>query len=387
MTPTSTARAAQLEQLAATLARTFRQHAAQADAAGQISRTSVAALRASGYPALTVPQRHGGLGADLLEFAAAQETLGSGDASAALIAAMNAHLLGALAESDAWPPQRYAETCRAAVERGELVNSLASEPDLGSPSRGGLPATGAEPVPGGWRVSGRKTWSTGASELDTLVVSAATPHAQVWRFLVPARAPGVSLLPSWHGSLSLRASGSDDVLLEGVFVPDSHALPPSPAHPAGSAWFWTAVGATYLGVGQAALDALKAYAWERVPTALGQPIATLPSLQQAAGRMQLELLAARSTLHGVCRAWTTASQLEERAALLPTLAAAKSLCTNAAVSVTDLALRAAGAAGLSGSLPLERFFRDARAGLTHPPTDEGALALLGRAALGEGAEK
>ena len=387
MTPTSTARAAQLEQLAATLARTFRQHAAQADAAGQISRTSVAALRASGYPALTVPQRHGGLGADLLEFAAAQETLGSGDASAALIAAMNAHLLGALAESGSWPPQRYAEACRAAVERGELVNSLASEPDLGSPSRGGLPATGAEPVPGGWRVSGRKTWSTGASVLDTLVVSAATPQAEVWRFLVPARAPGVSILPSWHGSLSLRASGSDDVLLEGVFVPDSHALPPSPAHPAGSAWFWTAVGATYLGVGQAALDALKAYAWERVPTALGQPIATLPSLQQAAGRMQLELLAARSNLHGVCRAWTTASQLGERAALLPTLAAAKSLCTNAAVSVTDLALRAAGAAGLSGSLPLERLFRDARAGLTHPPTDEGALALLGRAALGEGAEK
>ncbi|GGR28805.1 acyl-CoA dehydrogenase family protein [Deinococcus ruber] len=372
-------RAAHLQHLSSELAARFRADAARADAAGELSEASMAALKASGYPALTVPTRLGGLGATLLEVAQTQETLGSGDASAALIAAMNAHLLGSLAESGGWPQALYAEVCRASVERGALANSLASEPELGSPSRGGLPATRAEPVAGGWRVSGRKTWSTGVRALDFLVVSAATPQEQVWRFVIPAGAPGISIQPTWRGSLSLRASGSDDVLLEEVFVPDSHAIPPTSPHPAGSAWFWTTVAATYLGVGQAALDALKAYAWERVPTALGQPIATLPKVQEAAGRMELELLAARSVLHAVCREWNDFS--ENRAALLPRLAAAKSLCTNAAVSVTDQALRVAGGAALTASLPLERLLRDARAGLTHPPSDEQALAMLGRGVL------
>ncbi|ULH14129.1 acyl-CoA/acyl-ACP dehydrogenase (plasmid) [Deinococcus sp. KNUC1210] len=372
-------RAAHLQRLSSELAARFRADAARADAAGELSEASMAALKASGYPALTVPTRLGGLGATLLEVAQTQETLGSGDASAALIAAMNAHLLGSLAESGGWSQALYAEVCRASVERGALANSLASEPELGSPSRGGLPATRAEQVPGGWHVSGRKTWSTGVRALDFLVVSAATPQEQVWRFVIPSAAPGVSIQPTWSGSLSLRASGSDDVLLEEVFVPDSHAIPPTPSHPAGSAWFWTAVAATYLGVGQAALDALKAYAWERVPTALGQPIATLPKVQEAAGRMELELLAARSVLHAVCHEWS--EQPGGRAALLPRLAAAKSLCTNAAVSVTDQALRVAGGAALTASLPLERLLRDARAGLTHPPSDEQALAMLGRGVL------
>ncbi|WP_425144861.1 acyl-CoA dehydrogenase family protein [Deinococcus sp.] len=376
----SSERAAHIRNLSERLAEVFAGHAAQADQSGELSEAGIGALRASGYAALTVPARLGGLGASLLEFAEAQETLGRGDASLALIAAMNAHLLGSLGESGQWPPELYAELCRASVERGALSNSLASEPELGSPSRGGLPATRAESAPGGWLVSGRKTWSTGALALDFLVVTATVPAGQVWRFVIPAASLGVRVVQTWHGSLSLRASGSHDVLLEGVFVPGSHALPPLPTHPAGSAWFWTSVAATYLGVGQAALDALARYARQRVPTALGQPISTLPKVQEAAGRMALELLAARSLLHAVCREWTEAS---ERAALLPRLAAAKSLCTGAAASVTELALRTAGGAALTRELPLERLFRDARAGLTHPPADDLALTMLGRGVLGE----
>jgi len=60
---------------------------------------------------------------------------------------------------------------------------------------------------------------------------------------------------------------------------------------------------------------------------------------------------------------------------------AKYLCTNAAIAATDQALRIAGGFGLTRKLPLERYFRDARAGLTHPPQDDAALELIGRAAL------
>jgi alkylation response protein AidB-like acyl-CoA dehydrogenase len=59
----------------------------------------------------------------------------------------------------------------------------------------------------------------------------------------------------------------------------------------------------------------------------------------------------------------------------------KYLCTNAACSVTDTALRVAGGFSMTKSLPLERYFRDARGGLFQPPQDDLALMLLGRAAM------
>ncbi|MFC4454136.1 acyl-CoA dehydrogenase family protein [Deinococcus sonorensis] len=368
-----------LNALTGRLAEVFAAQAAHADRNGRLSEAGVQALRESGYPALTVPQRLGGLGASLYEFAVQQERLGRADASLALVAAMNAHLLGSLGEQGGLPEPLYAELARASVQRGALSNSLASEPELGSPSRGGLPATRAEPVPGGWRVTGRKTWSTGSSALDYLVVTAATPADEVWRFVIPADREGVRVLPTWEGSLALRGSASDDVQLDRVWVPDSHAVRPAAPNPLGGGWFWTAVAATYLGVGQAALDALVTYAHQRVPTALGAPIATLPRIQQTVGQMQLTLLGARSVLHAATQGWAGAPQERER--LLPQLAGAKLLCTNAAVQVTDLALRAAGGAALTAALPLERLFRDARAGLTHPPGDDQGHTLLGRAAL------
>lgn len=384
VSPPST-RAEQLRQITAPLAETFRQQAEAADRTEQLSASGVRALKSSGYPALTVPARLGGLGATLHEFAQVQETLGRADASLALVAAMNAHLLGSVGEAGSWPEELYAELAQASVTRGALSNSLASEPDLGSPSRGGLPTSTATRTEGGWRLSGLKTWSTGSEALDFLVVTAAVGE-EVWRFVLPGGAEGLDIQPTWQGSLSLRGSGSHDVGFRDVFVPDSRAIPPAAPLPpvqaaSSSAWFWTAVAATYLGVGQAAMDAFAVYARERVPTALGQPIATLPKVQQAAGQMQLDLLSARTLLHDLTAQW--AARPLERPALVPKLATAKFLCTNAAVSVTDLALRAAGGAALTAQLPLERYFRDARAGLTHPPADDQALTLLGKQALEE----
>ena len=377
-------RTEQARQIAEPLAAVFRQEAATADRSEQLSAVGVRAIKASGYPALTVPARLGGFGASLHEFAAAQEILGRADASLALVAAMNAHLLGSVGEAGSWPEEVYAELARSSVQKGSLSNSLASEPDLGSPSRGGLPSSSAHRVEGGWRVSGLKTWSTGSEALDFLVVTAAV-DGDVWRFVIPRGSEGVQVQQTWQGSLSLRGSGSHDVKFEDVFVPDRHALPPaaplSPVRAASSgAWFWTAVAATYLGVGQAALDSFVQYANERVPTALGASIATLPKIQQAAGQMSLDLMGARTLLHHLTRRW--AAEPGARPELPPQLAGAKNLCTNAAVRVTDLALRAAGGAALTAGLPLERYFRDARAGLTHPPADDQALGLLGKQALG-----
>jgi alkylation response protein AidB-like acyl-CoA dehydrogenase len=56
--------------------------------------------------------------------------------------------------------------------------------------------------------------------------------------------------------------------------------------------------------------------------------------------------------------------------------------SNNAIQITDLALRVVGSAGLSRRLPLERYFRDVRAGLGNPPMDDVALTIIGKTALG-----
>ncbi|GAA5512955.1 putative acyl-CoA dehydrogenase YdbM [Deinococcus carri] len=358
-------------------AQSIRAHAEACEVAEDVTPEAAEALRASGYTRLTLPREAGGLGATLEQYAAAQTTLGEANAGLALVLAMHTHVVGAAFQGRTVPEALLAVLARASVE-GQLVNSLASEPELGSPSRGGLPRTAAVPGGNGWRVTGRKTWATGARALSLALVTAATPDGEVLRLLVPMQAPGVQVEPTWTDALALRSSGSHDVTFRDVHVPADHTAPPAPGHPASSAWFWTAIAATYLGVGFAALHALVGYARERVPTALGRPIATLPRVQENVGRIAAELHAARALLLEAARAWDTAPT----AASVPLLAAAKAHATNAAVSATDLAGRTAGGAALTPALPLARLLRDARAGLTHPPADEVSYGSLGAALLG-----
>lgn len=137
--------------------------------------------------------------------------------------------------------------------------------------------------------------------------------------------------------------------------------------------------AVYLGLAQASLDAAADYAQGRVPSALGQPIASLAHIQQWLGQMQVQVMAARALLYDVARRWTERPQ--DRATLGPQIAAAKHSVTNTACAVTDTGLRVAGGFSLTRGLTLERHFRDARGGLFQPPQDDLALGLLGRHAL------
>jgi len=96
---------------------------------------------------------------DLFEVALARERLARGDGSVALGLTMHLASIGLLAETRAWPPALLANVCREVVEEGALINAAASAPELGSPSRGGLPSTTALRVDSGWRLRGRK-WMT-----------------------------------------------------------------------------------------------------------------------------------------------------------------------------------------------------------------------------------
>ena len=376
--------------LADDLAARFAERANGHDRDGSFPAENYADLHVSGYLRLVVPREYGGEGADVFTMALAQEHLARGDGATALATGMLIQLIGRTAEERAWPEPLFATICRSLAADGGLINGVVTEPELGSISRGGTPATTATPADGGWRINGHKIFATGGPALRYLVTavtlppSDAAPRGETANAIVQAGAPGLRVVDTWGDSLSLRTCGNADVFYEDVFVPadwliNRHPLGVPAAAPAASAWGLT-VAAVYLGIGQAACGAACDYANARVPASLGKPIAELPHIQQWIGQMQVRLGAARAVLYDAARAWVGHPEL--RPGLAPQIAAAKYLATNGACEATDIALRVAGGFSLTRALPLERYFRDARAGLFNPPQDDLALGLVGRAALG-----
>lgn len=379
-----TARQAEFIALADRLAEQIAERAAEHDRAGTFPYEAFRALHEAGYLALTVPEEYGGRGADPLEVALAQERLAHGDGSVALGATMHLGLIGRLATTRTWPEDLFARICREVVADGALLNAAASEPALGSPSRGGLPATTATKSADGWRITGRKTWTSLAPALRYVTVSTAIHDGDApprrAGFLVPTAAPGFSVEETWD-NLGMRASGSHDVVLEEVWVPDDALLPGDDSAPQGDPRAWTTLtGATYLGIAGAARDYAVRYARERRPTGLPGPIAELQTIQHRVAEIELLLVQARAVLYGAAEAWQERPDARDEIAWQ--ISAGKYLATNHAIRATDLALRVVGAAGLARSQPLERHFRDVRAGLGHPPADDATLTQIGKATLG-----
>ncbi|MDL2345097.1 acyl-CoA dehydrogenase family protein, partial [Deinococcus sp. MIMF12] len=112
----------------------IRAHTDPCEASGDVTPEAGAALRASGYTRLTLPREAGGLGATLEEYAEAQRRLGEAGAALALVLAMHTQVVGAAFQGRTLPEPMLAALAEASVE-GRLVNALASEPELGSPSR------------------------------------------------------------------------------------------------------------------------------------------------------------------------------------------------------------------------------------------------------------
>ena len=342
------------------------------------------ALRESGYLALTAPVECGGRGATPLETMLAQERLARGDGAVALGAMMHLIQVASISASDQWPPDLKDFVLGEVVARGALLNNLASEPELGSPSRGGSYATRATRDGDGWVINGRKTWSTLSPGLAfaTVLLMVEEPDGSLVRgtFFVPMDTPGIRIEETWD-SVAMRATGSNDVIFENVRLPDHFRLPQQPGIPGGNLGGWNLLGsAVHLGISTAARDFAVNYAKQRKPAALkGATIATLESVQHRVAQIELLLLQSRAVLYGVAELWD--KHPEWRSDLAWQVAAAKYTVTNNAIAITDGALRVVGSSGLLRKTALERYFRDARAGLGNPPMDDIALTLIGKHAL------
>jgi alkylation response protein AidB-like acyl-CoA dehydrogenase len=240
-------------------------------------------------------------------------------------------------------------------------------------------------VPGGWRLTGRKTFSTLSPALDWILVTAGIEGSpEVGEFLVRGR--DVQVVETWN-VLGMRATGSHDIVLDDVFVPEHHLIAKlapgerSPRNRDGGGWLLH-IPACYLGVALCARDFAVEYAANYQPNSLTHPIAELPHIQMKLGEMELRLLTARTLMYDLARRYDEATP-EERLKMRPQLGAVKTLATNTAIEVVDLAMRVVGARSLWKDVVLERLYRDVRAGLHNPPMDDVTLQMLAQQAIQE----
>jgi alkylation response protein AidB-like acyl-CoA dehydrogenase len=357
--------------------------AAEHDRDASFPYEGVAAVHAAGLLTATVGPDHGGPGAGLADTVRILQALGAGDPAVALVTAMTLFTHAAQARSGAWPGQAYADVLAESAERPVLLNALRVEPGLGSPVRGGLPATVARLRGDQWELTGHKIFSTGAEALGRMLVWARTEEdpPRVGSFLVRPGSGGLRILPTWD-HLGLRASRSDDVLLDSVPVPLGDvvglAAPGSGGGRDAVGGAWNALGLTalYLGVARAAQHWLTGFLHQRTPTALGEPLAALPRFQTAVGEIDTALTGAERLVAAVAQAADAGD-----AGAAEDSGAAKVIGTRAAIGAVEQAVALIGNHGLTRTNPLQRHLRDVLCSRVHTPQDDMVLLAAGRAAL------
>lgn len=365
--------------------------AAQHDRDADYPAENVAALWAAGLGNLTLPAELGGVGAGLETTARVVDAIGGGDASTGLILVMHLNQLALITDADSiWPEHLRRRVVESSLRGPALINVLHVEPDLGTPSRGGIPATRAvrgeledgTPV---WRLSGRKIYSTGSYGLHWMLVSAATendPEGQrTGSFLVPGGSPGIEIEATWD-QLGMRATVSHDVLFNDVTVPldqVSALRPPGgPPNPRDTRRANVLIAALYLGVARAARDWLVRYLNERVPANLGAPLASLPRFQSEMGEIEAALYQAEQLTYGIAARFDAEGGTPEVDAGTPLV---KMLVARLAIESVERGLKLVGNPGLARRHPLERHYRDVLCSRIHWPQDDVVLLRRGRAAL------
>jgi alkylation response protein AidB-like acyl-CoA dehydrogenase len=146
--------------------------------------------------------------------------------------------------------------------------------------------------------------------------------------------------------------------------------------PVGGAWNGALIAALYTGVAEAARDWIVGFLRSRTPANLGAPLASLPRMQEAVGRIEA-LLSTNRRLITSLAADTDACQppASSESALIKTVAAEN------AIEAVEIAVKLSGTHGLSRANPLERHLRDVLCARVHTPQPDAAFTAAGRLAL------
>lgn len=332
-------------------------------------------LKRSGYPALTIPKSYGGAGISLVELLELQLEIAKADGATALGIGWHMGIMKHLGESGAWDEETYRALVDEVLSRGALINNAASEPASGSPSWGNRPQTTAKETADGWKLNGRKSFTTLAPILDYFVVSAGIEGTdKTGNFLVSRKRKGVSVVHTWD-SIAMHGTGSDDVVLENVQLDPDDFVEYRPVGPKTPQGWLLHIPIAYLGIARAAQREAVRFAVTYSPGSMEGTIADIPSVKDKIGKIELLLLESETFLFAVARKWDEGDDAA-RALMQQELGVAKLIAVNKAIEAVDLAMRIVGARSLSQRNPLQRYYRDVRAGLHNPPMDDITIAQL-----------
>jgi alkylation response protein AidB-like acyl-CoA dehydrogenase len=364
--------------------------ATEYDRSGEVPWKGIEAAHRAGLLTATVGTQFGGPGLGQRQLMRILTAIGEGDASVGLIASNLLMSHAGQAAHPHWPEAYYEDLLRASVTGPALVNAIRAEPELGAPARGGLPKTTATRTADGWVLNGHKAYASGGVGLAYHVVWAVASEPdgdpdqpRVGHIIVPADLAGITWVDTWD-HLGLRASNTHDVIYDGVQLA-ADAFVEIPRQPDGSYRDPAAMAgpggfghpALYIGVARAARSAFADYARNRVPTALGKPIAQTERIQAVAGEIDLQIAQAETLLDGALHRIESGD-----ASVLPQLSAIKIAIGRSVIAATQAAVAALGNPGLSKHNSLERHLRDALCIRVHPPQEDTVLLAGGRRVLG-----
>lgn len=351
----------------------FAARAAKADENDEFVAQNFADLRASAMWIAGVPAELGGGGEELRALSGMLRAMAHACPSTALAFSMHTHIVAA----SAWRLKHLKAPVAPLLER------VAKERVCLVSTGGGdwIDSSGeAFRAEGGYRIRARKPFSSGCESGDILVTSAVLREEgkapEVLHFGVPMKAKGVSVAPTW-AALGMRGTGSHDVVLDDVFVPEAAVnarRPQGKWHPLFDVLSIIAlplVYSVYVGVAEAAREKALELVKRRRPD---------DHLVQLAGEMENELAAARIALEDWINLGSACTKPER--SITARALSDRTLVGRAVLATVDAAMNLAGGAAFYRQNGLERLFRDAQGARYHPLMEGQQRAITGRYALG-----
>jgi alkylation response protein AidB-like acyl-CoA dehydrogenase len=344
-------------------------------------------LRRAGYLRMALPTEFGGLGLRLADVARETRRLAQYAPATALGLNMHNYWIGNVA--DLWRAgDKSLEWLLREAADGEIF--AAGHGETGNDIPGLLSTTKAERVDGGYRFTGRKLFGSlspvwtrlGLHGMDT-----SDPAApKVVHAFLPRGTEGVTIKETWD-VLGMRATRSDDTVLDGAFVPDRYIARVIPPGAAGVdafilgffTWALTGFANVYYGLGLRVRELIVEQVKSRGSLALSRSTAYHPEVQHGVADITLELEAIEPHIEARARDWTEGQVGPD---WFLKLVAMKYHAVEGAFRVADRALDLSGGAGMFKKSELERLFRDCRAGRFHPANSALTHEIVGKISLG-----
>jgi len=364
-----------------------RQRAAGYDRDNKFCQEDFDELKAAGYLKLTLPKEFGGLGYTLNQYTREARRLATHAPATALCLNMHHYWVGTAADS--WRAgDKSVGFILEDAGKGEVF--AAGHAEAGNETSIVMSVTKAEKVPGGYKFTGRKSFGSltpvwtrlGLHGMDT----SDPKNPKVIHGFLARNTPGVTIKDTWD-VMGMRATRSDDTVLEGAFVPDDHIVRAVPAGLAGAdyfvlsifAWALGGFGNIYYGLAQRMLELSVEHVKSKGSLAMTRSMAHHPEVQHGIAEMVMGLEAIGAQLESVTQDWSNGVQ---HADWPIKIVSAKYNAVETAWKIADRALEVSGGFGMFKKSEMERLFRDARAGRFHPANSSLAHELIGKLALG-----